>query len=204
MNQITLAIADYNAGRDPERLRRKLALIAADPFAFMRGTCHLFYAGLSALPAAPVLRAAPRVWICGDLHLENFGTFKGDNRLVYFDLNDFDETRPSRLSRSIWCAWPPASGWPRKACVWVRGRRGQSGGPDGNFLMDIKCAAPSALKPRLTGPQPEWESEARRVLTIQTIVQAAPQALLGTAALGGASFFVKELQPAADRLNLPL
>ena len=60
MHQITLAIADYNAGRDPERLRRKLALIAAGPFAFMRGTCHLFYAGLSALPAAPVLRAAPR------------------------------------------------------------------------------------------------------------------------------------------------
>jgi uncharacterized protein (DUF2252 family) len=25
------------------------------------------------------------------LHLENFGTYKGDNRLVYFDLNDFDE-----------------------------------------------------------------------------------------------------------------
>jgi uncharacterized protein (DUF2252 family) len=36
----TQALLDYNAGRDPERLRRKLALIAADPFAFMRGTCH--------------------------------------------------------------------------------------------------------------------------------------------------------------------
>ncbi|HKW11371.1 MAG TPA: DUF2252 family protein [Gemmatimonadaceae bacterium] len=28
---------------------------------------------------------------CGDLHLENVGSFRGDNRLVYFDLNDFDE-----------------------------------------------------------------------------------------------------------------
>ena len=71
MRPATSAILDYNAGRDPERLQRKLALIAGDPFAFMRGTCHLFYAGLSALPAAPALRAAPRVWICGDLHLEN-------------------------------------------------------------------------------------------------------------------------------------
>jgi uncharacterized protein (DUF2252 family) len=31
------------------------------------------------------------VWVCGDLHLENFGSYKGDNRLVYFDINDFDE-----------------------------------------------------------------------------------------------------------------
>ena len=29
--------------------------------------------------------------MCGDLHLENFGVYKGDNRLSYFDLNDFDE-----------------------------------------------------------------------------------------------------------------
>jgi uncharacterized protein (DUF2252 family) len=30
-------------------------------------------------------------WICGDLHFENFGSYKGENRLVYFDLTDFDE-----------------------------------------------------------------------------------------------------------------
>ena len=29
--------------------------------------------------------------VCGDLHLENFGAYQGDNRLAYFDLNDFDE-----------------------------------------------------------------------------------------------------------------
>ncbi len=34
---------------------------------------------------------APKAWICGDLHLENLGSFKGDNGLAYFDLNDFDE-----------------------------------------------------------------------------------------------------------------
>src|SRR5262249_38331315 len=42
---------------------------------------------------------APRVWLCGDLHLENFGSFKGDNRLVYFDVNDFDEAMLAP------CAW---------------------------------------------------------------------------------------------------
>jgi uncharacterized protein (DUF2252 family) len=37
------------------------------------------------------IAASPESWICGDLRLENFGSYKGDNRLVYFDLNDFDE-----------------------------------------------------------------------------------------------------------------
>ena len=41
---------------------------------------------VEALPHSPVC------WICGDLHIENFGSYKGDNRLVYFDLNDFDES----------------------------------------------------------------------------------------------------------------
>jgi uncharacterized protein (DUF2252 family) len=34
---------------------------------------------------------APSVWICGDLHLENFGAYKGDNRQIYFGIDDFDE-----------------------------------------------------------------------------------------------------------------
>jgi len=59
-----------------------------NPFAFLRGSAHLFYASL---PLHPLLRAAPPAWSCGDLHLENLGTYKGDNRQVYFDVGDFDE-----------------------------------------------------------------------------------------------------------------
>lgn len=81
-------IREFNAGRDPERLALKLQKMRADPFVFLRGSCHLFYARI---PHAPVFEQAPVTWICGDLHLENFGSYKGDNRLVYFDLNDFDE-----------------------------------------------------------------------------------------------------------------
>jgi uncharacterized protein (DUF2252 family) len=66
----------------------KYQLMAEDPFRFFRGTCHLFYEDLGRQASFP---ASPVTWICGDLHLENFGTYKGDNRLVYFDLNDFDE-----------------------------------------------------------------------------------------------------------------
>ena len=78
----------YNAGRDPERLRIKYQRMRSDSFAFLRGTCPLFY---ERLYAAKLSRSTPLVWICGDLHLENFGSYKGNNRVAYFDLNDFDE-----------------------------------------------------------------------------------------------------------------
>ena len=87
VSSTTDRIEAFNQGRDPQRLAIKYALMRNDAFAFLRGTCHLFYEDLnvSALPDAPL------VWCCGDLHPQNFGTYKGDNRLAYFDLNDFDE-----------------------------------------------------------------------------------------------------------------
>ncbi|MBX9431370.1 DUF2252 domain-containing protein [Ralstonia pseudosolanacearum] len=88
MHDSTRAILEYNAGRDPERLTRKLAAMADDPFSFFRGTNHLYAASVA---DSPLLHEAPRTLVCGDLHLENYGSFKGDNGLVYFDMNDFDE-----------------------------------------------------------------------------------------------------------------
>ena len=81
-------IRQYNHGRDPERLQRKYEAMASSPFAFFRGTCHLF---ADAWRRDAALERAPLAWTCGDLHLENFGAYKGDNRLEYFDPNDFDE-----------------------------------------------------------------------------------------------------------------
>ena len=62
--------------------------MAESRFRFFRGSGHLFYEDLSKAEHFPV---SPPAWICGDMHIENFGSFKGDNRQVYFDLNDFDE-----------------------------------------------------------------------------------------------------------------
>jgi uncharacterized protein (DUF2252 family) len=78
----------YNADRIPALLALKYKNMRANPFSFFRGTNHLFYEDW---PANSVLNTAPLTWICGDLHFENFGTYKGGNRLVYFDVNDFDE-----------------------------------------------------------------------------------------------------------------
>ncbi len=88
MSSVRDAVLQFNQGRDPERLAIKLAKMRQHPFLFLRGTCHLFY---ESLPYLSVLQKAPLAWSCGDLHFENFGSYKGDNRLVYFDVNDFDE-----------------------------------------------------------------------------------------------------------------
>ena len=101
------AVFSYNADREPERLAMKYAKMAQDPFVFLRGACHLFY---DALPDSGLYRDAPLAWCCGDLHFENFGSYKGDNRLVYFDINDYDEAALApctwdlvRLLTSIQC-----------------------------------------------------------------------------------------------------
>jgi uncharacterized protein (DUF2252 family) len=70
--------------------------MAEDAFRFYRGTCHLFYEDLSQAHGFP---SSPLSWICGDLHVENFGSYKGDNRLVYFDITDFDE---GILAPALW------------------------------------------------------------------------------------------------------
>ena len=89
-------IAAYNRGRDEERLALKYKRMASDELAFFRGTAHLFYEDL---PGDSELRKAPAAWLCGDLHLENFGTYRADNRLTYFDCNDFDE---GCLGPAVW------------------------------------------------------------------------------------------------------
>ena len=89
-------IQAFDAGRDPERLQIKYRKMRSSAFAFLRGTCHLFY---GALPRGDVFKSAPLAWVCGDLHLENFGCYKGDNRLAYFDINDFDE---AALAPATW------------------------------------------------------------------------------------------------------
>jgi uncharacterized protein (DUF2252 family) len=81
-------LSDFNKGLLPEKVQLKYEAMAENAFAFFRGTCHLFYEDLAAADALPL---SPLGWICGDLHIENFGSYKGDNKLVYFDLNDFDE-----------------------------------------------------------------------------------------------------------------
>lgn len=313
----TRRIIEANADRDPRRLALKYRKMRASPFVFLRGTCALF---VERLPVRD-LPKSPATWVCGDLHVENFGSYKGDNRLVYFDLNDFDEAAlapatwdlvrflasvlvaASDLSlrrrealalctdvldryaaalatgKARWIERETAHGGVRTLLDQLRTRhrpafldrrttrkgrqrllrkdgvkafettakqrdrvvefmtafastqpdpaffevldvadriagtgslgmdryvilvRG-NGSPDGNYLLDLKRTAPSALVPRSSIAQPRWQSEAHRVATLQQRMQAIPMAFLHPVAIGRRAFLLRELQPSEDRVAL--
>src|SRR5262245_18957473 len=308
-------ILRFNEGRDPLRLRLKYGAMARSVFAFFRGSCHLFWEDWH---GGCALDRAPLAWACGDLHIENFGAFNGDNRLDYFDLNDFDEAAlgpcsrdPVRFLCSLllaadeaglraregrdlgsvflasyagalrngrvrWLERDTATGVvqqllrhlehrtrlqllekrtvlrdggrrirldgtralpaTRKDAAWVRrllraaaapherkffrvvdaarriagtGSLGVEryvvlvegkGSPRGNYLLDVKAAAPSAMNVSLEPPPPRWPSEAERIVWVQSHMQAASPALLRAVTREECSYVIKELQPREDRL----
>ncbi len=96
MQQITERILAFNRHSEPRLAAMKYELMLENTFRFFRGSCHIFYEDLIANADLPL---SPTCWICGDLHVENFGSYRGDNRLVYFDLNDFDE---AMLAPVLW------------------------------------------------------------------------------------------------------
>jgi uncharacterized protein (DUF2252 family) len=103
-------IREFNADRDPDLVKLKYSKMQESPFGFFRGTSHLFYEDWD---RDSELDRAPLSWLCGDMHLQNFGSYKGDNRVVYFDINDFDEAVLApctldliRLLTSIFLAFP--------------------------------------------------------------------------------------------------
>lgn len=312
-------VLQQQAGREPVRLAKKLDLIAGDPFAFFRGTAELFY---ESLPDLSLLRDSPLVLCCGDLHLENLGSFRGANRLVYFDLNDFDEAcvaplayevvrflasihagaaslglsekQADRLCKSFlkryaevlaagkpaWLERLTARGLVKQLLEGLRERHRSTllgertrlrkngkrelredgkrilaisakekkhvsaclkvyadkqpdprfyrvldigarvagngslglpryiiltegrGGPDGQWLLDLKFAAPSSLARHVACKQPPWRVEGERVAAVQKTMVAMAPALLSPVMLHGESFVLKELQPTADRLEL--
>jgi uncharacterized protein (DUF2252 family) len=76
---------------DPAAFRTKFRKMAADPFAFYRGSACLFYADVSERDDPWADERTSRVWIQGDLHAENFGTYMDGDGVLIFDVNDFDE-----------------------------------------------------------------------------------------------------------------
>src|SRR5262245_2775805 len=76
---------------DPAAFRAKYRKMAKDPHAFFRGTACLFDADVTAMDDPYVDDRTSRIWIHGDLHVENFGTYLSSEGVLVFDVNDFDE-----------------------------------------------------------------------------------------------------------------
>ncbi|GAA3056044.1 DUF2252 domain-containing protein [Streptomyces roseofulvus] len=92
-----LAVFDTAFGEllaaDPAAFKVKFRKMAGSAFAFYRGTACLFYQDLEReAHGGPFLdERTGRVWIHGDLHAENFGTYMDANGRLVFNVNDFDE-----------------------------------------------------------------------------------------------------------------
>jgi len=318
--ELSLRIKNANQQRQPEFLTRKYRAMYDDKYRFFRATAHLFFEDI---PKNSFLYKAPPVWICGDLHLENFGSYKGDNRVAYFNINDFDESvlgsplldvirlltslhvaagnlkiplktveklstifidtyfeklqegyirvleketttgvikkfledvknrkRKSFLKRRIvsekgeirlridnihtakikneekeivakaikkWASKKEnafffkikdmalritgtASLGLKRYVVLVEGK----GSPDANYLLDLKETRPSCLTGLVHVKQPQWTSEAERIIEIEKRFLSDPPALLQSISIRNKNFVMKELQPLADRINYKL
>jgi uncharacterized protein (DUF2252 family) len=79
------------AHRDAAAFREKFRKMASSAFAFYRGSACLFYADVVRLDDVFARGEGSRVWIQGDLHAENFGTYMNSEGQLVFDVNDFDE-----------------------------------------------------------------------------------------------------------------
>ncbi|SCE69633.1 hypothetical protein GA0070215_101408 [Micromonospora marina] len=92
---VDVLTAEFGASMaiDPAAFRRKFRKMAASPFAFYRGSAALFYADQRGDFASDRFLdgRTSRVWIHGDLHAENFGTYMNASGQLVFNVNDFDE-----------------------------------------------------------------------------------------------------------------
>lgn len=77
---------------DPDAWRSKFRKMARTPFSFYRGSAAVFFDDMAKLDDQGFLdEKTSQVWIHGDLHCENFGTYMNSNGVLVFDVNDFDE-----------------------------------------------------------------------------------------------------------------
>ena len=76
---------------DPKSFLRKFRKMAQDPFTFYRGSACVFYADVAQMKDRFADERTGAVWIQGDLHAENYGTYMSADGVLVFDVNDFDE-----------------------------------------------------------------------------------------------------------------
>jgi uncharacterized protein (DUF2252 family) len=312
MKKLEDRIKEFHANRSEPTREMKYELMADNEFTFFRATCHLFYEDLA---KEATLKEGPPVWVCGDLHLENFGSYRASNGLVYFDINDFDEallapascevvrflcsigmaadlwkyssTEAEELMLVVMKAYtrqltegkayaieretsPPliqeffAMAERQKEKELIKARidpkkerlkiiKGKTLSPDNEThqqvkesvndflkekygflkvkdvafriagtgslgvkryvllawdlrqdkwrLLDVKQALPSSLAPYVHGSQPQWSSEAERIVTVQGLMQYALPRFTGIVPIGAELFTLKQLQPSSQKID---
>ena len=89
-------IEEQNRTREPDLVPVRHGRMLASPFTFYRGAAKIMAADLKDTPRAGLITQ-----LCGDAHLSNFGVFASPERILLFDLNDFDETLPGPFEYDV-------------------------------------------------------------------------------------------------------
>lgn len=82
-------LEEQGRSRVPELVPVRYARMAMSPLAFYRGAALIMASDLAATPHTGIVAQ-----LCGDAHLSNFGLYRTPERVMIFDINDFDETLP--------------------------------------------------------------------------------------------------------------
>ena len=96
-------IEAWNSWLEPSDLERKYCKMSQSPFAFFRGTAHLYWMDLGQDPRIFQFgHDETRTWLQGDAHVQNFGSFDDDDARIVYDLNDFDEVVIADHQLDLW------------------------------------------------------------------------------------------------------
>ena len=147
-------------------LQAKHKLMAEDDFSFLRAT---FYRWAQLFPTlCSKLAGAPKVLGVGDLHVENYGTWRDTEGRLVWGINDFDEACPMpytndlvRLATSAWLAIEAdalALGRGTACTVILEGyAAGMESGGRPVVLSEYNCWLRDAVTTRLRDPTKFWQ-----------------------------------------------
>lgn len=148
----------------PADLRLKHKRMREGPFPFLRAT---FYRWAQIWPEAMAQwDIGPEVLSVGDLHVENFGTWRDAEGRLVWGVNDFDEAHPlpytndlTRLATSAFLAVEELDVAPRRAAAEIlRGYEASLKAGGAPFvLVDRRTPLRSMVRHRLKEPQRLWK-----------------------------------------------
>ncbi len=100
---VITAIDAWNADLITADRQAKYCKMSASPFAFYRGTNHLFWQDFANdARLSQFGNSKTYTWLQGDLHASNYGAYDDDNGTIVYDVNDFDETVIADYQYDVW------------------------------------------------------------------------------------------------------
>lgn len=101
--EVVTAIKEANKSLKTTIKYEKYCRLACAAFPFYRATNYLFWDDFSEDDRLSEFSSEKtNIWLSGDLHVDNFGSFNNDKDEVVFDINDFDESVIADYQYDVW------------------------------------------------------------------------------------------------------